>query len=359
MASTLSFETINFQPQSPLFNVLPGEIRNEIFAYALMQYEDDAAAYPEDSYWYRPGFSGPRKASSALLQTCKAVYAEGQKVFLRELEWAFWFDRGPDGRSGNSACLKFFNDLTPQAAQSLEKVRFFTQMYWLEGGSNLRRIFKAPQFRPSELTITIRYSDWWYWESNSPLRMNEEWLRAFVGSPGLRTLRVEYETLSWKKAEMMRIVERNKKWKLPVRRDDDDATDWEGFLSAEKSELQEWTWKGTSKLGGQTWSHHGKGEKDEMVEYIVVTDTWRFVEGQLSEEEIRSRGIEGKYWDEDLNAQYFFDEDDEDDEEEFSDEDVSDEEEDDEEMSEEDDSDAYIDEDNPVEEEMRDAPAVS
>jgi hypothetical protein len=91
MATTLSFQPTNFQLQSPLFGVLPGEIRNEIFAYALMQYEDDAASYPEDSYWYRPGFSGPRKANSALLQTCKAVYAEGQKVFLRELEWAFWF----------------------------------------------------------------------------------------------------------------------------------------------------------------------------------------------------------------------------------------------------------------------------
>ncbi|KAH7088069.1 hypothetical protein FB567DRAFT_330625 [Paraphoma chrysanthemicola] len=365
MASTLSFETINFQPQSPLFSVLPGEIRNEIFEYALMQYEDDAAAYPEDSYWYRPGFSGPRKASSALLQTCKAIYAEGQKVFLRELEWAFWFDRGPDGRSGNSACLKFFNNLTPQAAQSLEKVRFFTQMYWLEGGSNLRRIFSAPQFRPSELTVTIRYSDWWWWESNAALAMKEEWLRTFVGSPGLRKLRVEYETLSWKKAEMMRIVERNKKWNLLVRREDDAATGFEGYLSAEKTDLEEWTWKGTSKLGGKTWSHHGKGEKDEMVEYIVVTDTWKFVEGQLGEEEIKSRGLDHKDWDDDVNVQYFFDEDDEDeddeedDEEDFNDDDVSDEEEDDEEMSEEDDGDDYIDEDNSVEEEMRDAPEVS
>lgn len=56
-----------------------------------MQYEDNASAYPKDSYWYRPGFSGPHKGSSALLRTCKIAYAEGQKVFLRELEWAFWF----------------------------------------------------------------------------------------------------------------------------------------------------------------------------------------------------------------------------------------------------------------------------
>jgi hypothetical protein len=82
---------------------------------------------------------------------------------------------------------------------------------------------------------------------------------------------VEYETLSWKKEEMMKIVLRNKKWKLKLRRDD-------GHLSAEKTELKEWRWKGTSKLGGQKWAHHGDGD---TVEYVVVTDTWRFVEGAL------------------------------------------------------------------------------
>ncbi|KAF2026154.1 hypothetical protein EK21DRAFT_116049 [Setomelanomma holmii] len=293
--ASLGFLPTNFQEQSPLFGVLPGEIRNEIFAYALMQYEDDASAYPEDSYWYRPGFAAPRKANSALLQTCKAAYAEGQKVFLRDLEWAFWFDRGPDGRSGNSACIRFFRNLTPSAVQALQRVRFFTQLYWLESGSNLRLLFSMPNFRPTELTITIRYSDWWFWENNTPLKMDEAWLRGFVGTPGLRQLRVEYETLHWKKAEMMQIIERNKKWKLLVRCEGEDATIEEGYLSAEKTELQEWKWTGTAKLGGQVWNHHGKGEDGETVEYVVVTDTWKFVEGELSEEEMKERRIVGPY----------------------------------------------------------------
>ncbi|CAN9149003.1 unnamed protein product [Alternaria alternata] len=287
MSSPISLPS-NFQPQSPLFDVLPGEIRNNIFELALMQYEDDAAAYPEDSYWYRPGFSGPLKGSSALLRTCRLAYAEGQKVFLRELEYAFWFNRGPSGRTCTPACERFFRDLTPQAAQSLQKVRFFTQMFWLEDGPQLFYLFSVPQFRPTQLTITIRYSDWWFWEDNEPLRMNEGWLRYFEGNPGLRVLKVEYETLSWKKAEMMRIVERNKKWKLPVRREGEmfQANKLEGYLSAENTALEEWKWKGTSKLGGETWSHHGTGDK---VEYIVVTDTWKFVEGVLSDKEMEGR----------------------------------------------------------------------
>lgn len=91
MTITIAGTPEDLQLQSPLFGILPGEIRNAIFELALMQQEDEAAKYPEDSYWYRPGFHAPRKSNSALLQTCKIAYIEGQKVFLRELEWAFWF----------------------------------------------------------------------------------------------------------------------------------------------------------------------------------------------------------------------------------------------------------------------------
>jgi hypothetical protein len=107
--------------------------------------------------------------------------------------------------------------------------------------------------------------------------MDEGWLRTFRGSPGLRTLRVEYETLTRKKDEMMRIVERNKKWKLPVRREGHAANVFEGYLVAEGTDLKEWKWHGTSKLGGETWDHHAGVE---TFEYVVVMDTWRFVEGE-------------------------------------------------------------------------------
>lgn len=176
------------------------------------------------------------------------------------------------------------------------------------------------------------------------MTMKETWLCTFKGSPGLRRLRVEYETLSWKKAEMMRIVERNKKWKLPVRCEGDDSTGFEGYLTAEKTELQEWTWHGTSKLGGRTWSHHGKGEKDETVEYVVVTDTWKFVEDQLSEEEMRARGISGP----DMSDGDMSDED-------MSDEEESEEEPSDEEFSDEEGTDEYMSEEDAVEGEVSEA----
>jgi hypothetical protein len=82
---------------------------------------------------------------------------------------------------------------------------------------------------------------------------------------------------------MMRIVERNKKWKLPVRREGGGQQHWEGYLSAENTKLEEWKWHGTSKLDGQEWSHLAKSD---TVEYVVITDTWKFVEEQLTPEEL-------------------------------------------------------------------------
>lgn len=174
--------------------------------------------------------------------------------------------------------MNFFKSLTPRAAEMLQKVRLFTQMYWLESGSGVQAMFRMPNFRPTLLTITIRYSDWWWWEDDALLRMQEIWLQTFVGTPGLRELRVEYETRMPKKDEMMRIVERNKKYKLPIRREGGSMDDWEGYLSAEETKLKEWTWKGTSKLGGREWGHL---VKSDTVEYVVVTDTWKFVEERV------------------------------------------------------------------------------
>jgi hypothetical protein len=176
--------------------------------------------------------------------------------------------------------MSFFRSLAPQAVASLQKVRFFTQMYWLEDGDNLRMLCALSNLRPAQITISIRYSDWWCWEDDEPLTMDEGWLRTFSGNPGLRTLKVEYETVIWKKDEMMRIVERNKKWRLPVRSEGGANSTHEGYLTADKTDLTEWTWKGTSELGSQAWSHLSASE---TIEYVVVTDTWRFDERETSE----------------------------------------------------------------------------
>jgi hypothetical protein len=64
------------QSDSPLFSVLPGEVRDRIFEYALRSYDDTSNAYSKDESYRRPGYLAPSKADRALLQTCQQVYAE-------------------------------------------------------------------------------------------------------------------------------------------------------------------------------------------------------------------------------------------------------------------------------------------
>ncbi|KAF2236269.1 hypothetical protein EV356DRAFT_513188 [Viridothelium virens] len=290
MASTAPISATNTlsQSQSPFFTVLPPEIRNEIYSWALLQSEDTSQTYEENSYWSRPGFRSPLKSRSHLLRTCRLIYLEAEAILMQEAEHAFWFDRGPAERSRIEKCSNFFRALTPKNVQALNSVRFFTQMYWLEGGEDLNKIFGWPNFRPETLTITIRYSDWWFWERNEPLRMRDSWLRFFRGPPSLRTLIVEYETLTWKKNQMDPIIARNKKFKLPILQEQGQHEVEGGgrrvrrYLSAEDTKLEEWKWKGPSNLGGGQWRHHGDGD---TVEYVVVVDRWRFVEEELSEDE--------------------------------------------------------------------------
>lgn len=111
--------------------------------------------------------------------------------------------------------------------------------------------------------------------------MSEEWLSRFNGPPGLKELCVEYETIAWKKAQMDAIVARNKNWKLTLQ----DGN----HLSAADTKLLEWKWAGPSKLGGQSWNHHGDGD---TIDYVVVVDRWVWKEGELPEEDKKKRSVD-------------------------------------------------------------------
>jgi hypothetical protein len=87
----------NPQNQSPLFNTLPGEIRNIIFNFALSEY--DSAPINREAYYYRPDYPAFRKISTTLLQTCRRIYLETRVVAPRNVQsLRFWLgsaDRAP------------------------------------------------------------------------------------------------------------------------------------------------------------------------------------------------------------------------------------------------------------------------
>ncbi|KAH6874639.1 hypothetical protein BKA70DRAFT_1577173 [Coprinopsis sp. MPI-PUGE-AT-0042] len=86
------------QSASPLFTILPPEIRTEIFSLALSSFPDPSKPYPFDSYWYRPGYTAVRLTHVSLLATCKRINDEARDLVWKpgngNDEESFWW--GPN-----------------------------------------------------------------------------------------------------------------------------------------------------------------------------------------------------------------------------------------------------------------------
>jgi hypothetical protein len=97
-------EQCNAQFQSPLFNTIPGEIRNMIFELALSE-ENGKKPIKSSAYYYRPDYTHFRYINTALLLTCRRVYMEARCVPLENITCRYWL--GWDERAAPpSKCFK-------------------------------------------------------------------------------------------------------------------------------------------------------------------------------------------------------------------------------------------------------------
>lgn len=64
------------QETSPLFAVIPKEMRDLIFEHALTAYPDPKRPYGPNESYARPGVVGHLRVATELLQTCKSIYLE-------------------------------------------------------------------------------------------------------------------------------------------------------------------------------------------------------------------------------------------------------------------------------------------
>ncbi|KAF7323710.1 hypothetical protein MKEN_00591900 [Mycena kentingensis (nom. inval.)] len=289
LAATPSHE----QLQSPLFTTLFPELRTIIFTIALTEYDDKTRPYSKHSWCYRPGFTHAGKISTGLLATCRRVYFEAgtHTAAVALNEHVFWMNRHPED---NGRRIEFMLPaFSEEQRAKIDSVRFFAQMYWLEG----RRALRAPRLAldfadlasnptlpplglnpsPIDITIpapphappahpqtptnlphralhpqsplTIRHSDWWYWEQHQPLRMDrpEKSWGAWIGSiPGIEVLELELETIDAKKAELEGIVRGAVGWRIPLNADGEEGEGW--VLVHDGERPRESMWLGTSAL---------------------------------------------------------------------------------------------------------------
>ena len=149
----------NPQLQCPLFICIPPEIRNYIFELVLTSYDDKTRPYKKTAYYYRPSHRYARKIDTALLLTCRRVYAETEAVPAMLNEHTSWYHRAPPDVVKNG----FSSEHSPAAVKrrcQLRTVHLFTQQFWLEN-QFVRFVPRYNHTNASRLKLTLRHTDWW------------------------------------------------------------------------------------------------------------------------------------------------------------------------------------------------------
>ena len=206
------------QEASPLFSKLPRELRDLIWEFATAPFEDETEEFETTAYYYRPGHTARLKTDIAVLQTCRRAFLEANTLPMLQAEHSYYYHRAaPDGRDP-----AWMAKLTEHNRRNFGHLRLFAQMYTIEGlnantGCLRDKFLKTPvvpgDFQPRMLHVTIRHTDWWNWESEQPLYLQDGWVRALLNSPDLRntqTLKLELETLDYKIDQLNPILERIK-----------------------------------------------------------------------------------------------------------------------------------------------------
>ncbi|GFF43116.1 hypothetical protein IFM58399_06837 [Aspergillus lentulus] len=259
------------QNQSPLFSIIPPEIRREIFAYALAAFEDTNNPYSKDTYFTRPGYDAPHRTHMELLRTCKRVYQEAWFMPFTYAEHAFYltsYDRAPAQAQFSPRAFQQCLDLIYQMHGKVEagRIRIFAQLFMLEEGRRMKVLLDMTHFYPRSITLTIRYTDFWMWEENQPLYIDAEWVNMICFPESVTRFSMDFESIERRRDEVEYIANAAaEKWFF--RRKDGK------FLTADKADMSVSRWTGSSILNGQRWL------RDEVrpgqLDYYVVTVVWK------------------------------------------------------------------------------------
>lgn len=267
------------QPSSPLFSVLPAEVRSHIFTLALTDYPDPSPDkhYDSATCFTRPSYFAPRRSDTALLRTCRAAFLECwylPYILKEQTHWLTARSRSPpeyDEHADKAAMTSRLGHISKQLGEDVEirSLRVFAQMYRLEEGG-LAELLRNGRLNPRSLTLTIRHADWWYWEDDEPLRFDGGWLEAvsLVLPASVRELHIELESLERKKDQIDGIVKQMcERWLFKRK---DGAVLWPD-VTGRSNEVTRWS--GTSTWHSQRWVRDETGPG--KIDYYMVDVVFR------------------------------------------------------------------------------------
>lgn len=287
------------QSQSRLFS-LPQELRDLIYALALAPWNDRAQSYGSREYYYRPDHVAKPMVLTDLLLTCRRIWLEANSIAIKQWRPTFWYGRGPAARDwipgggirgAHAKHDRFFSNMTDNMLRNVTNLKLHAQMFRIEPMGDLasgeQRIaahfdpaLLRRGFAPSKMRVTIRHTDWWYWESDDPLRLEDQWVQALLDSPlasCLEVFELELETLERKRDQLQRIVDRLRKLSGAARRvnllDPNDGRAIRLVCANETPAISHWT-------GRNDFEHSKPWEQDEgskTYDYHVAILTWRAI----------------------------------------------------------------------------------
>ncbi|KAH8817283.1 hypothetical protein F5884DRAFT_748749 [Xylogone sp. PMI_703] len=258
------------QTQSVLFNTFPGEIRGLIFHYALCDYEDKSDLYDEQTCYRRPGYFAPRRCDTALLRTCQQIYREAWFLPWTTREHTI-FLTAPDRCPIRTTSVREMRPILDQinaihGKTEINNIRVFPQLYRLEPGDDLQEINDIDHFHPRRFTICLRHTDWWYWESDTPLSINSEFVNKCRFPDSVQELCFELESVERRKDQINSIAKQMmEKWQFERK----DGV----ILSAKESPIPVMRWSGSSTWGNERWVRDET--RPETIDYYVATIVFR------------------------------------------------------------------------------------
>lgn len=154
------------QFESPLFHLLPLEIRQNIWSLVLTSYTAPKE-YPENECWVRPSCYAPLWCDLQLLQTCRAIYSECwhmPQLLRQQKHWLTSADDAPSDYNPD-VDLHHFLETLPQIHKFLGRDRVeipslevYAHMSMIEAG-HLAHLLQQPALHPRRLRVSIRHID--------------------------------------------------------------------------------------------------------------------------------------------------------------------------------------------------------
>jgi hypothetical protein len=213
---------------------------------------------------------------------------------MQQAEHSFWFQRGPYDAQGDSGWAvnlrherdryaRFLRSLTTANLRDLAYIHLFMQMFQAQEFNQTGRLalffsdyYLRLGLRPKVFHVTIRQSDWWEWEHDHPLYLDERWVQSILDAPqlaGTELFKLELETIASKVDQLNPILGRLQASvgaSLPVDPTNSTTVDEKKFVCA--SPPKTWHWTRSPTLSGKMWPLF-KDAKEVNLHVAVLT--WR------------------------------------------------------------------------------------